>query len=128
MPQDQQSGAAAAEWGRKTARSIAEQLGAKPVDSVSNEFILQREHIVIKCAKPATNNVGVTFNMLDRVSRVFGAFQQDDGNFDIWSLPASVFTERMRDGKSRGSKPNLGHVNRSAFAELGTHVATLRLP
>lgn len=57
MPQDQQSGAAAAEWDLATGQKVAEQLGATPLIHTSNECMLSGKRIVIKCAKPETDSV-----------------------------------------------------------------------
>jgi hypothetical protein len=131
MPQGQQSGAAAAKWGLATGRKLAEQLGATLVSHRSNECLLRGERIVIKCAKQETDSVGVTFRMLERLSRVFGAFQQQDGSFDVWAVPASAFGQSMRDsqsGRQRGATPKVGLVRRSTFMDSGTHVGNFRLP
>lgn len=52
----------------------------------SNEALLNGQHVVIKCAAPATDSVGVTYQMLERLDAVIGAFQLDDGSFELWSL------------------------------------------
>lgn len=128
MPQDQQTGAAASVWGRETGHRIAHELGARPLSRTSNECMLGRERIVIKCAKPATDSVGVTFKMLERISRVFGAFQQEDGTFDIWALSSAVFAKHMRDSRSQGaSAGKVGLVRRGTFYSLGSHIARVRL-
>src|SRR5829696_1838191 len=66
---------------------------------------------------------GMTFRMLERLSRVFGAFQQQDGSFEVWALPASAFGQSMRDsqsGRQRGATPKVGLVRRSMFMDSGT--------
>ncbi len=81
MPQDRDSGAAANQWGRETARYIASQIGATMQSRASNEALLNGQNVVIKCAAPATNSVGVTYKMLEKLDAVIGAFQSDDGSF-----------------------------------------------
>lgn len=103
MSQNRASGAAADEWGRQTARALAQQLGATKLSLRSNECLLEGKRLVIKCAAPDTDSVGVTFKMLDRLDEVVGAFQRDDGAFDLWSLAPSVFKKDMRDTRSRGA-------------------------
>jgi hypothetical protein len=83
--QDQARGAAANEWGRETARQIAFRIGAVMRGSASNEVNLDGKHIVIKCSARATDSVGVTFKMLETLDAVIGAFQLDDGSFELWS-------------------------------------------
>ena len=129
MPQDKESGATAAKWGRDTARQLIEKLGAKPLSNISNEALLDDELIVVKCAKANTDTVGVTFIMLARVSRVFGAFQQSDGSFDIWSLPSSIYSKHTRESVGRGtSAGKYGLVRRDTFHSLGNHIGIVRLP
>lgn len=120
MSQDRASGAAADEWGRQTARELAQQLGATKRTLRSNECLLDGKRIVIKSAAPGTDSVGVTFKMLDRLDEVLGAFQRDDGAFDIWSLSPSVFREHMRDTRSRGaSAGKVGLVKKDVFQSKG---------
>lgn len=100
------------------------------MSDTSNECLLNGERIVIKCAKPETNSVGVTFTMLQRLSRVFGAFQQKDGSFDVWALPASAFDKNMRDSRSgsqRGADPKVGLVPRTTFLNSGEPIGMIRL-
>lgn len=102
MTQDRASGAAANDWGRATARAIASQIGAVMKSRASNEALLDGKKVVIKCAASATDSVGVTFKMLDRLDSVIAAFQLDDGSFELWSLPRERFRHEMRDSRSKG--------------------------
>lgn len=90
MPQDRNSGAAANRWGRETARQIASRIGATMQIRASNEALLDGQKVVIKCAAPATDSVGVTYKMLEKLDAVIGAFQLDDGSFDLWSVFAQT--------------------------------------
>src|SRR5690349_13054219 len=91
VSQDKVTGAAANEWGRETARKIASKIGASMKDAASNQALLNGEMVVIKCAAPKTDSVGVTFKMLDQLDSVVGAFQLEDGSFDLWSLTKAQF-------------------------------------
>jgi hypothetical protein len=127
MAQDRASGAAAAEWGKRTARALAEKLGATKPTGNSNECLLEGSRVVIKCAGPATQSVGVTFSMLDRLDAVVGAFQRDDGAFEVWSLAPAVFKQYMRDTRSRGSGGRVGLVERQVFQAKGKALGKERL-
>ena len=120
MPQTQQTGAAASRWGRKTAREIARLIGATiPVGS-SNECVLGGEPIVIHCAKVKTKNVGVTYNMLGRVAKVLGAFEEDDGRFRVLVLDRETLRNNMRPTASTGaSAGKVGVVERVVFERDG---------
>jgi len=128
MSQDRASGAAADEWGRQTARALAQRLGATNPTRHSNEYLLDGKRVVIKCAGPDTDSVGVTFQMLDRLDEVLGAFQRADGAFDIWSLSPADFKEHMRDTRSRGaSAGKVGLVKRDVFQSRGRSLGRVRL-
>lgn len=128
MPQDQISGARASDWGHRTARLLAEQLGASGMGRNSNECQLAGERVVIKCANPETTSVGVTYRMLERLDRVVAAFKLDDGSFELWSLAPSQFMSAMRDTRSRGSASGkVGLVNRSTFERSGNLMGRVRI-
>ena len=128
MSQDRKSGAAANKWGRRTARKIATQIGAVMVDSYSNEARFRGKRVVIKCAKPATNSVGVTFKMLGRLDSIIGALQLSGGSFELRSLARSVFKSEMRETRSRGdSTRKVGQVRRSVFVNQGKLLGQVRI-
>ena len=128
MSQDQISGAAANQWGRKTARIVAESIGAQMVSRDSNECIYEGDKVVIKCAKMATNSVGVTYKMLERIKFVAGAFQMENGKFALWKLSASIFSGQMRATASQGSaKRKVGIVQKSVFEAKGTALDSIYL-
>lgn len=128
MTQDRASGAAASKWGKQTARALAQKLGATKPTGNSNECRLDGQRVVIKCAAPATDSVGVTFKMLDRLDAVVGAFQRDDGAFELRSLTPRLFKKYMRDTRSRGrSAGKVGLVRRSTFQTKGKALGQVRL-
>jgi len=128
MTQDRVTGAAANEWGRTTARAIASKIGAVMKSRTSNEAALDSKKIVIKCAATNTDSVGVTFNMLDRLDSIIGAFQLDDGSFELWSLSAEKFREGMRDTRSKGSAAGkVGIVRKESFEKGGSILGRIRL-
>jgi hypothetical protein len=128
MTQDRASGAAANEWGRVTARAIASKIGAVMKGRTSNEATLNGEKVVIKCAASATDSVGVTFRMLDRLDSIIGAFQLDDKSFELWSLSPETFHQEMRDTRSKGSAAGkVGIVRRDVFEKSGRLLARIRL-
>jgi hypothetical protein len=128
MAQDRASGAAANEWGRVTARAIASKIGAVIKSGTSNEATLNGEKVVIKCAASATDSVGVTFKMLDRLDSIIGAFQLDDKSFELWSLSPEKFHQEMRDTRSKGSSAGkVGIVRRDVFEKSGMLLARIRL-
>jgi hypothetical protein len=128
MTQDRAGGAAAARWGKQTARALAQKLGATKPTGESNECLMDADRVVIKCAAPATDRVGVTFKMLDRLDAVVGAFQRDDGAFELWSLTPTLFRQHMQDTRSRGSSAGkVGLVTRDVFQAKGKALGKVRL-
>jgi enoyl-CoA hydratase/carnithine racemase len=127
MTQDRVSGAAANEWGLITARAIAPKIGAVMKGRTSNEALLDGKTVVIKCAAKATDSVGVTYKMLNRLDSILGAFQLDDGSFELWSLSPEHFQRGMRDTRSKRSAGKVGIVRRVTFEKHGTLLTRVRL-
>lgn len=118
--QDRVSGARASKWGHYTARLLATELGASDMRHSSNECQLNGKRIVIKCAAPATQNVGVTYKMLDRLDLIIAAFQADDGTFHLWSMTPQQFRQAMRETRSQGAAAGkVGLVERRTFEQNG---------
>jgi hypothetical protein len=129
MSQDRSSGAAAAAWGIAMARQIAREIGASIPTGVSNECLLSGKRTVIKCAAAATDSVGVSFKMLDRLEVVLAAFQHVDGSFEIWTITPAVFRDHMRDTRSKGaSAGKVGLVRRKVFQSEGNSLGRVWLP
>ncbi|MFG1497817.1 hypothetical protein ABMA57_14395 [Saccharospirillum sp. HFRX-1] len=128
MPQNQQSGARANDWGRQIAREIAEAIGAEMLSKNSNECKLEGERAVIKCAKLSTDSVGVTYKMLERIQFIIGAFQAENGKFDIYKLPSPIFQKNMRATASHGSaKGKVGIVRKTIFHSSGKFMSSVKV-
>ncbi|TCV23595.1 hypothetical protein [Vibrio crassostreae] len=126
MTQNQSSGAAANDWGRQTARIIAEKLGTSISSKISNECIYKDSRVVIKCAKVDTDSVGVTYKMLERLDFVIGAFQQESGEFELFQLPVSFFERHMRATASKGAaKGKVGIVRQTVFEDRGKNLGSI---
>lgn len=96
--------------------------------TASNEAMLDGQRVVIKCAQIKTSSVGVTFRMLKRLESVVGAFQRDDGAFEVISLPADVYRRRMSDTRSTGaSAGGVGKVAKSVFVAEGQQVSIVTI-
>lgn len=124
MPQDAVSGARANEYGHATARRIADKIGALSTSDRSNEFSYQGRRITIRCARKTTNDVGVTYNMLDRVDSIVAAFENDVGAYDLYEIAPALYREHLRDSKGEG---HVGLVTRSKIKEIGQLIETVVL-
>ena len=128
MPQDRDTGAAANEYGRATARRIASKIGATEIRRSSNECRLDGQKVVIKCARVVTPSIGVTYRMLDHLDGILGAFELDDGSFDLFLLAPDAFRENMSATQSRGaSAGKVGMVTKKVFVQLGRSRGNVRL-
>jgi hypothetical protein len=128
MPQDRDTGAAANDYGRTTARRIATKIGATVIPRSSNECRLDGEKIVIKCARFGTPSIGVTYKMLDRLDGILGAFELNDGSYDLFLLGPDAFRENMSATQSMGSSAGkVGMVAKRVFVQRGHSRGNVRL-
>lgn len=93
-------GAEGDKFGRVTASKIAELLGTQIKNPDRNEAELNNRFITIKCARVDTTSIGVTEGALGRVDYVYGAFENENATFDIFSLPAVTFQNNSRPSAS----------------------------
>lgn len=126
MPQNQSSGAKANLYGRETAKHIAHAIGAHLLSNSSNEAEYKGESVVIKCAKPKTTNIGVTYKMQEHIANVIAALQNEEGTYTVISLPINIFIKHQRPTRSRGASANkVGLVSRNTFLEFGKGILIL---
>jgi hypothetical protein len=94
----------------------------------TNEATLDGKRIVIKCARPRTQSVGVSYQMLRTLEAVLGAFQRDDGAFDVFSLCARIYRQHMTDTRSKGpAAGRVGIVTKNVFTAEGESIGTVRI-
>jgi hypothetical protein len=128
MPQDHDSGAAGDAFGRETAPRIAKAIGATMPGTAGNEALLDGRRVVIKSARSQTSSVGVTYQMLERLDSVIGAFQRNEGAFEIISLPADLYREYMTETQSRGaSAGGVGIVAKNVFIDKGQPISIVTI-
>lgn len=103
MTQDQASGAAGNEYGRRTGRGIAKLMGLRMLAPGSNEVAWENGRAVIKACRPRTATFGVTASMLPRLETILAALEDDQGQVQVWALPAAKFSAAMRDSRSNSA-------------------------
>jgi len=87
-------------------------------------MIRSRHKVRCVCHKQCGRDI----HLLDRLDSVIGAFQLDDGSFEIWSLSPEKFRQEMRDTRSKGSAAGkVGIVRRDVFEKSGRLLARIRL-
>ena len=128
MPQDRESGARANRYGRETAIKIADAIGATSISKTSNEFTLKGRKITIRCARHSTNDLGVTYKMLERIDAVFSALEQEDGTYEFYEISPSMFEENMRATRSKGAAAGkVGLVRKSVFINEGKFIRSVSI-
>ena len=128
MPQNRESGARANEYGRECAKKIAGKIGAKSISKTSNEFELQGRKITIRCAKHSTNDLGVTYKMLERIDAIFAALEQENGKYELYEISPSMFEKNMRETRSKGAAAGkVGLVRKSVFVNEGEFICSVRI-
>lgn len=129
MPQGKESGARAAEYGLQTAREIAQILGGRKVGTKrSNEYEIEKRAIVIKCARIRTNSVGVSYQMLKRVTAILGCFEVEENVYDIYEMKPRIYSRHMTPTRSTGSsKGHVGIVRKSVFLDKGNFLQRIKI-
>ena len=128
MAQDRESGAEGSRFGREAGSKIIAALGGTKVRKGSNEFMLGGERLTVHCAHQKNSSVGVTHLVLKRCDAVWGAFEQENGSYKVFSLPTDVYANHMRPTRSTGpSAGRVSLVSRSVFEQFGSLVAELSL-
>ena len=128
--QDTVSGQRAQKWGIKTARKIAEVVGAeKAADQpMANEFLLDGKRVAIKCAKPATTQCGLTNTMRDRVDYIICASQTVGGTFNLYKVTPGQWKQHAKDPpKHNRNYRNLTHLSRSAYRRNGEYLGEVEI-
>lgn len=103
MPQDRETGAAGRDYGLRLARGVARCMGLEMLRKGSNEVRWRDGLAVIKSCRPGTSSFGVTAAMLQRLDAILAAFEDDDGEVQVWALPAEKFRSAMYDSRSLAS-------------------------
>ena len=128
MPQDRASGADANNYGRETARKIAIAIGAVSISETSNEFEFDNRKITIRCARKKNTQVAVPYQLLKRVSAVMAAFEQENGDYEVYEINSDNFKDNMRKTRSKGPFAGRGGVvGKSAFIHEGKFVRKVKL-
>jgi hypothetical protein len=125
MPQNRESGRRAYDYGHKTAPLIAKKIGAIPInEKKSNEFILNKQLVTIRCARKGNPLVGVLYSMLERVDWVIAAFEKVKNEYDLFQMNPTIYLKHSRDSKKQGK---VGLVSRKLFEELGKPICSVRI-
>ena len=126
MPQNRESGAQAQRFGREMAKAIAKRLGTECKNPNSNECMYEGKRAVIKCAHQATNDIGVSYKMLDRLDVIIAAFEDEPDCYELFEFDPEHFRENMRPTRSKGpAADRVGLVRKSTVIKEGTYLCHL---
>ena len=90
--------------------------------------VWQGRRIVIKCARPGTTSVGVTYRMLSYLDTIVAAFERPDGQYDLYELTPRLYESLMAPTRSRGaSAGKVGIVSREAIRGAGKPIGVVRV-
>ena len=116
MPQDAIGGAEANKYGRETSRLIAKKIGAISLKDNSNEFAFEGRIITIRCAHKGKMQVGVSYQMLERIDSVVAAFEIENKVYNLYEMTPCLYKMHMRDSKKEGK---VGLVRKQVFVKKG---------
>jgi hypothetical protein len=125
--QDRASGAAGRLYGLQTGALIARLVGARQVSTNSNEVVWNDRCAVIKACAPNNNFFGVTAKMLNRLQDIYGAFELDNGDIELWWISPERFSAGERpspSARNRGADTRL--IRKRFVKEVGKHVRTFK--
>ena len=127
--QNTASGQRAQAWGSRTARKIAQFLGAKKADQPqANEFILDGKRVAIKCARPTTTQCGLTNRMRGRVDYIICASQTVDGTFRLYKVTPEQWREHANTPPEHNRNFRyLTHLSRSVYRRIGEDLGEVEL-
>lgn len=124
MPQNQKTGSKANQYGHETSNVIAEKIGAVSISETSNEFSYEGRLITIRCAKIGNGQVGVTYNMLDRIDSVIAAFQVEQDRYQLYEISPALYKQFMRDSKNEG---HVGLITKKTLKEHGKLLSVVHI-
>lgn len=130
MPQDRDTGAEASRYGHDCGERLAAALGTQLLSATSNECMLNGERVVIKCARATTTKVGISYQMVQTLDAVLGAFEDATGSYRVLRLPAKRCANLMDAEPTASHGPSsgkVGMVRRAVFEQEGTLVAVVRI-
>ncbi|MBM3569459.1 MAG: hypothetical protein FJX46_11995 [Alphaproteobacteria bacterium] len=127
--QGRDSGARANRFGRENALRIATALGAEMTDPRSNRARFRGRRVVVKSARRGNTQIGVPVGMLASLDAVLAAFEESDGSYHVYELPAAAFRAAMSASRSKGHVKNpVGLVGRAVFRDRGRPLKRIPAP
>jgi hypothetical protein len=119
VDQNSDTGREGLEFGKFHAPLIGKKIGAQRASRKSNEHLYKGKLITIKTAKNLNTRVSVTAPVLRRVVMIIAAFQNHEGNFDLYSMTRAQYRHHMVPSKSGQKDNKQGIVSKARFAKYG---------
>jgi hypothetical protein len=104
---------------------IAKLVGARKLSSTSNEVIWNERRAVIKASAPGNDSFGVTAKMLERLEDIYGAFELDNGDIELWWISPEKFVVGQRPSPSaRNRGADIRLIRKNFVKEFGKYIKT----
>lgn len=83
----------------------------------------KNQRAVIKSAHLGNDYIGVSLKMLDRIDLIIAAFENADGDFDLYALDVNTFKDNIRIGHHE----HIGLVTKKVFLDKGKFIGNVKL-
>ena len=108
MTQTKDSGSEANKFGRANAVKVSNFLETSLISKISNEIEFEGDLYVIKSTRRGNNSIGVTKTMLERLNGIIGAFENENGEYELHKLKLEDFFGSKNDSRSLSHKTKTG--------------------
>ncbi len=100
MAQDAISGREGRDFGVRTGRALAAQLGTLVSSTASELRLPDGRGATLRVARNANTTFGCLNTLRDRVDVVLCAYTKDSQSFDLWEVPVAVWQRHARQASS----------------------------
>ncbi len=115
MTQDAASGREGRDFGMKTGRALAAQLGTLVSKTATELRLPDRRMATLRVARNGNTTFGCLNTLRDRVDVILCAYTKDGRSFDLWELPVSIWRLHARDASTGSTlRGKLTQMSRSA--------------
>lgn len=113
VTQDAASGREGRDFGMKTGRALAAQLGTLVSKTATELRLPARRMATLRVARNSNTTFGCLNALRDRVDVVLCAYTKDGRSFDLWELPVAIWRLHAREASTgstlRGKLTQMSH-------------------
>ena len=118
MPQNRETGRAAARFGRESFERVVEHLQAEAVAGRSNNASWDGKRINVKSARLGNTKIGATLNNLAWADSIIAAIQENNEYFGLYEVTSDWFRAQMRPSR----QPHTMMVECAQIERFGTRI------